>query len=111
MRYHNQRVFLNDKLAYERFLKKTRGMNNITQYNTPKFKYPGRNDRENFDTVSHVWGTGDRFFKLADRYYDNPEMWWVIAFYNQRPTEVHVKLGDVLYKPVPLETVLFYIGY
>ena len=50
-------------------------------------------------------------FKLASKYYDDPTMWWVIAFYNQKPTEFHLKLGDLVYIPVPLETVLFYIGY
>jgi len=31
--------------------------------------------------------------------------------YNQKPTEFHLKLGDVVYIPTPLETVLFYVGY
>ena len=111
MRYFNQRVFLNDKEAYQRYLKKTRGMRQITQYGTPKFRYPSVLDRGNFESVNHIWGTGDKFYKLAAKYYDDPSMWWVIAFYNQKPTEFHLKLGDLLYIPIPLETVLFYIGY
>lgn len=111
MRYKNQRVFLNDREAYRRFLKKTRGMGQVKQFNTPTFKHPSVDDMSKFNSIAHVWTTGDRFFKLADEYYNDPEMWWVIAFYNQKPTEFHLNLGDVIYIPVPLETVLFYIGY
>ena len=111
MRYFNQKVFVNDKEAYKRFLKKSRGLEQITQYSTPKFEYPTALDRANFETISHVWTTGDKFHKLAGQYYSDPKLWWVIAFYNQKPTEFHVKLGDIVFIPVPLETVLFYIGY
>ena len=99
------------RLAYKRYLKKSRGMEQITQYSTPKFRHPDVSDLRNFNEVTHVWKTGDRYYKLAHEYYGDAEMWWVIALYNQRPTEFHVKLGDVLYIPTPLETVLFYIGY
>ena len=99
------------RLAYKRYLKKSRGMEQITQYSTPKFRHPDVSDLRNFNEVTHVWKTGDRYYKLAHEYYGDAEMWWVIALYNQRPTEFHVKLGDILYIPTPLETVLFYIGY
>jgi len=111
MRYKNQEVFVNIGEAYRRYLKKTRGLENIRQYDTPTFKHPTKKEIKNFNVINHVWGTGDRYFKLASEYYNDPEMWWVIALYNQKPTEFHLKLGDVIYIPTPLETVLFYVGY
>ena len=111
MRYKNQNIFVNLNEAYKRYLKKSRGDKQIKQYNTPKFRYPTVRENSNFNTISHIWGTGDRYYKLAAEYYDDPELWWVIALYNQKPTEFDVKLGDVLYIPVPLESVLFYMGY
>mgnify|MGYP003110134369 FL=1 len=111
MRYKNQTIFTNVNDAYKRYLKKTRGMESIQQFNTPTFRHPETEDLENFNTISHIWKLGDRFFKLADEYYSDPTMWWVIALYNQAPTEFHLNLGDVVYVPTPLETVLFYIGY
>ena len=111
MRYKNQSIFTNANEAYKRYLKKTRGQDTIVQFNTPIFRHPSADEISNFSRVNHIWQTGDRFFKLADEYYSDPEMWWVIAFYNQKPTEFHLNLGDVIYIPVPLETVLFYIGY
>jgi nucleoid-associated protein YgaU len=110
MRYSNQEIFTNAREAYKRYLK-SRGMKLINQYDTPKFRFPQQEDLRNFSSVKHVWGPGDRYFKLASEYYGDPELWWVIAFYNKKPTEFHIKLGDVVYVPKPLETVLFYIGY
>ena len=111
MRYKNQSVFTNVNEAYKRYLRKTRGQDAIVQFNTPIFRHPSREEISNFNRINHIWQTGDRYFKLAEEYYNDPEMWWVIALYNQKPTEFHVKLGDIIYVPVPLETVLFYIGY
>ena len=111
MRYKNQSVFTNANEAYRSYLKKTRGVEKIRQYDTPTFRHPGLEEITNFKRIRHVWKTGDRYFKLADEYYNDPEMWWVIALYNQRPTEFHIALGDIIYIPVPLETVLFYVGY
>jgi nucleoid-associated protein YgaU len=111
MRYKNQELFVNINEAYKRYLKKTRGVEKIKQYSTPTFRHPSTAEVRKLNMISHIWQTGDRYFKLASEYYDNPEMWWVIALYNQKPTEFHLKLGDVVYVPTPLESVLFYIGY
>jgi len=111
MRYKNQNIFKNIKEQYRRYFKKTRGIESIRQYNTPRFKHPSVDDMRNFNTIKHVWRSNDRLYKLAHEYYEDSEMWWVIALYNQKPTEFHFKEGDVVYIPVPLETILFYIGY
>tara|TARA_R110000744_G_scaffold180181_2_gene299234 strand:- start:503 stop:838 length:336 start_codon:yes stop_codon:yes gene_type:complete len=111
MRYKNQKVFINDIETYKLYLKK-RGLNHVKQYSTPKMFYPTDiQAKTNFTTIKRIWGTGDKYFKLADEYYDDPTMWWVIAFYNQKPTESHVKLGDIVYVPTPLESILYSIGY
>ncbi len=111
MRYKNQSIFINDEDAYKSYLKKSRGMENIRQFSTPKMFYPSSLQASSFRTITRIWGVGDHYYKLADEYYGNPEMWWVIAFFNQKPTEFHVKPGDVIYIPVPLEAILYSIGY
>tara|TARA_R100001086_G_C11820877_1_gene254048 strand:+ start:930 stop:1172 length:243 start_codon:yes stop_codon:yes gene_type:complete len=61
-------------------------------------------------TVTHIWKTGDRYYKLANRYYERPELWWVIALFNNKPTEGHLKKGDIVYIPTPINTVLSILG-
>ena len=110
MRYYNQKIFSNEDPAYKKYLK-NRGMNKIIQYDTPKFVHPTAEDAANFSTVNHIWKTGDRFFKLAHKYYEDATKWWVIALYNQKPTEFEVSLGETVYVPVPLDVVMYYMGY
>jgi hypothetical protein len=110
MRYNKQNIFTNEEKTYKRFLK-TRGLTLVRQYDTPKFRFPDQNNIGNFSSIQHIWSMGDRYFKLASEYYSDPKMWWVIAFYNKKPTEFHINMGEVIYIPTPLETVLFYMGY
>ena len=110
MRYYKQNIFKNKNKAYKRFLK-DRGMTEITQYDTPKFRHPSVSEIAGFNTVNHIWTFGDHYYKLAEQYYSDPTKWWVIAFFNQKPTEFHVNFGDVIYIPTPLESVMYYLGY
>ena len=98
------------KKEYSDILSK-RKTNFIDHFSFEPYKILRIADIENMEIVNHTWVASDRFFKLADEFYSDPTMWWVIALYNQAPTEFHLKLGDVIYVPTPLETVLFYIGY
>ena len=110
MRYINQAIFKNAGAAYRRYLKK-RGIDVVQQYTTPRFKYPTEAETAKIETQTHIWTLGDRYFKLANKFYGDPELWWVIAFFNQKPTEFDINAGDIIYIPTPLETVLFYMGY
>ena len=71
--------------------------------------YPTVEQAGNLTFINHVWKQGDRYFKLASEYYGDPTLWWVIAWFNKKPTESHVKLGDIIQIPMPLETVLFHL--
>jgi nucleoid-associated protein YgaU len=110
MRYHNQNVITTKTNSYKRLLKK-RGLKSITHYDTPRFHHPTVNEIKNFQTTTHIWKTGDRYYKLAHEFYNDSTKWWVIALYNKRPTEFHVNEGDVIYIPHPLDSALFYMGY
>ncbi len=61
-------------------------------------------------TNSHVWKYGDRYYKLANTYYGDPQLWWIIAWYNGYPTEVNVKIGDVLEIPLNFEQIIEVLG-
>jgi nucleoid-associated protein YgaU len=106
-RYANRRLLKNDMEMYSKLFE-DRGVNFISQYASAAFNYPNSNDIGNLQNIQHIWKTGDRYYKLASKYYGEPTYWWVIALYNKTPTEAHLRLGDVIDIPVPLETVLSY---
>ena len=74
-------------------------------------KYPTPEQMSTINTDSYIWGLGDRYFRLAHQFYDDPRLWWVIAWFNEKPTDNHYKAVDVVYIPGPLEVVLSYYGY
>lgn len=59
----------------------------------------------------HVWKQSDRFWKLSNKYYGDPGYWWVIARYNEQPTESHLDNGDTIVIPFPLQVTLRVMGY
>lgn len=104
-RYYNREILANFDKKYSEILKK-RNLSFIDQYESPKFRELTADDIGELDIVSHVWTIGDRFYKLADEFYGDSSLWWVIAWYNRMPTESHVKLGYIVDVPLPLEKIL-----
>jgi len=108
-RYDNREIFFNDDPLFKRHFKQ-RKIGGIVQYDTPLFPEIEDEEYKNIETVQHLWKLGDRYSKLAEFYYDDPTMWWLIAFYNKKPTESHLKIGDLVFIPTPLEAALEVIG-
>ena len=104
-RYSSTRPFVNKEEIYEEFFE-DRDINFIKQYRTGKLRHPTVSDRASLEKIQHVWKLGDRLYKLAHQYYGDSRFWWVIAWYNGRPTEAHFKAGTLVYIPMPLDRVL-----
>ena len=81
-------------------LRERRGLDRIIHYSSPSFEKIRKslNTPDNLDF--HVWKVGSRFYKLAAEYYGDSRLWWVIAFFNKKPTDGHVDIGDVVYIPM-----------
>jgi hypothetical protein len=109
-RYNNLNEFVNATEGYRKSFKKRFGEQGIRQLPINNLKYPTQAEYDTIDTVSLTWKVGDRFYKLASSYYNNPEYWWVIAWFNKKPTEQHVKLGETILVPLFLDEVLTVIG-
>jgi len=107
-RFGRRFKFTNNTKRYEDILYR-KGVKQINQYSTPTILKPTAQQRKAISEVSHVWKTGDRYYKLAEKYYGRPRYWWAIALYNNKPTEGHVRKGDVIKIPLPLETYLRYL--
>lgn len=108
-RYEQRRKLTNAKKYYENLFK-ARDLKFIRQYESPKFKYPTDEQIGSLELFERVWKRGDKFSKVAEQEYGDARMWWVIAWFNKTPTEAHLKYGDVIQIPFPLERALDFMG-
>jgi nucleoid-associated protein YgaU len=104
-RYNNRLTSVNNNRLYKNTFEE-RNVNFIRQYRTANLAYPTTEQMRQLTIQQHVWKEGDRYYKLAYEYYGNSKYWWVLAWFNKRPTEAHVKLGDVISIPTPLDRLL-----
>jgi nucleoid-associated protein YgaU len=95
----------NSNEAYEELFE-SRNVKQIEHLRTPKFSPISLADRYSLVNEHHVWTTSDRYWKLASKYYGDGGLWWLIAWYNQKPTDAHVNIGDSLAIPLPLSRAL-----
>ncbi len=108
---YSRRAKLNNNLEQYRKLLFNRGLKNIKHYETANFPINNPNEIQNITTVSHIWTIGDRYYKLASKYYNDPTDWWIIALFNNKPTESDIMLGEEILIPLPLNRVLRYLQF
>jgi len=107
-RYSRREIGINRTSQYKNIIE-GRGRKQIDQYFTPNLRHPSEVDALELNLIGHEWSEGDKFYKLASRFYGDPTLWWIIAWYNQTPTESHLKRGDVVNIPLPLERILEFL--
>ncbi len=110
-RYENRTEHLiSPNSVYEDLLKRRgRDSKPMTAYASPEHQEITDEALLEMEVVFHSWTVGDRFYKLAHKYYGNPNHWWIIARFNKVPTEAHVKIGDTLQIPLPAWKAVQYI--
>ena len=107
-RYGDRRTFINKDKGYRNVFFRQRDVGQIVQYGMARFSYPSAAVIRNLTNVALRWKGTDTLYNMSAEYYGSPDYWWVIAWYNKKPTEAHFKVGDIYYVPLPLETVLGY---
>lgn len=108
MRYNKKKVFSLTNDLYKSLLAE-RNIQTLEYFSLSdgNLNYPTQEQLEQLDIISYVWEKGDNFMNLAYTYYNNnPEYWWIIAFFNNKPLDQLVKIGDIIYIPTPLEKIL-----
>ena len=105
-RYDGREIFMNDDENYRKVFFKKRDIKRTFQYKTAVFNYPDNHEINELQNVTHIWKATDKLYNLANEYYKSPQFWWVIAWYNKKPTESHFTVGDVIFIPLPLQRVL-----
>ena len=62
---------------------------------------------DQLEIKTKIYGLGDKFYKYSYEFYGTPEYWWLIAWFNpEKPTDLHCRLGDIIYIPLPLGLAL-----
>ena len=106
-RYTKRSMILNDDVNYQKSLFSDRGIKQVMQYETPVFSYPTNGEMAGALEIETVrWGATHKLYNLAEEFYGEPELWWVIAWFNRKPTEGHFSIGDVVYIPQPIDAAM-----
>jgi len=106
-RFDNRNIFVNrDDMYYNKF--RNRGVRKVVQYGTGVILPTNEDIMSKLTVIEHNWSRGDHFYKLAAQYYDDPSYWWIIAQFNQMPTEANISFGQRILIPNPIETILSY---
>lgn len=104
IRYSKNKIFTNDFIEYKPLLE-NRGLSYIRQYGTYSLSYPTAKDISEMKIESYIWKIGDSMWRYAAEHYGRPHLWWVIAHFNQKPTDHHFSIGNTIYIPTPIEKV------
>ena len=99
----NKRILSNQ--MYSSYLEE-RGLTKLEFNSFNKLKKLTQEEMNLLNNVSHIWKSGDRYYKLAALHYGNPSYWWIIAYYNKKPTEASITVGDTIIIPKPLNVLI-----
>ncbi len=100
------RVLSNNDKIYQSFMKKT-GTRNVDHYGLVIFGDPMQEDfLSEISTSEHVYSVGDSLSKIAFKEYGDPRLWWILAWFNTKPTDMHIDIGERIYAPHPVEEAI-----
>jgi hypothetical protein len=105
-RYSNRNVFLNSNSKYQSAFFENRAVKSIEQYESPEINYPSQEEIDSLTNISEIWDSSSKLYNLAYDHYGDASYWWVIAWYNRKPTEAHFEVGDTVYIPMPLSRAM-----
>ena len=109
-RYKDTEEFFNADSAYKKKFSSRTTKNGIRQLETLNLRYPTDDEKFQLVTTGIFWKMGDRFYKLADKYYGDPGYWWVISFFNKKASEFDVIAGEEIEVPLELDKTLTLFG-
>ena len=108
-RYSNRKRALNDVYQDDELFE-NRGVKSIEQHVTPRFSDPTQEQLDDIPYEIHYWVPGQRFFKLAQKYYGDHRYWYIIARFNNKPTEAQIEEGEKIKIPTNLQVAVEVFG-
>lgn len=107
---YNERTIINNDSENLEYILNSKDLKHVRHYTTAKFKFPTEAELAQLNIVSDTWKLGDRLYKYSNKYYGDTELWWILAWFNQKPTEGHFSIGDKILIPLPLEKLYKFFG-
>ena len=107
--FYTKKIFTNDNILYRKKFE-NKQIKNIKQYETPKFNQITESDLERISFFNYAWSRGDNWQYIADKFYNAPKDWKILALFNKKPTECHISIGDIIMLPNSLEELKEVIG-
>jgi nucleoid-associated protein YgaU len=102
----NSRKLINKDSIYEAFFART-GTTSIEHMGLAFFGNPRDYEfLKDIKKLNHIFSVGDSLSKIAFRHYGDSRYWWVLAWFNAKPTDFHCEIGDIIEIPLPLEEVI-----
>ena len=98
-RYDGRELITNDDPGYQKVFFEDRDIRQIIQYKTARFQFPTDEEMSSVSFYTTTWSATDKLYNTAANVYGSPELWWLIAWFNQKPTEAHFRTGDLVYIP------------
>ena len=84
-----------------------KNLNFFRHYTSTRMTKVTPNEISDLTVLDHIWTLGDRYYKLAHKYYGDVNLWYLIAWFNRKPTDAHVNYGDIIHIPMPLEKIIY----
>lgn len=100
---------LQDKFAFK-LDKKTKKKINLTFYDKVTMQTISNTAFGDMQIEEVTFKATDTLMGLAQRYYESPSYWWVIALINNVGSETDIELGQTLVILKPLEVLLPELG-
>jgi hypothetical protein len=108
-RYRKYRTKTTDSSFYSKQLNR-RDIKSLEHYELKSFGSISDEDKRRLRITTTFWSAGTSLTKLADQYYGDQNLWWIIGFYNNKPIDANWQMGDKVLIPTPLQTILQILG-
>ena len=100
------RELINKDKVYKNFFIKT-GTTAIEHMDITFFGNPRDSSfLKEIKKINHIYAYGDTLSKIAFKHYGDARYWWVLAWFNTKPTDFDCNPGDIIEVPIPLEEVI-----
>jgi hypothetical protein len=83
-----------------------RNVEQVTHYVTKQLNKITAEDINDLNITAHIWHSTDKYWKLSSTYYGDPQYWYIIAWFNNKPVESMNNIGDQILIPQPLDRIL-----